>query len=206
MKCKSCCKKALRSEEGIQAMKARLEEAKLMRLKVKMEKEDVTLNEALNDKKSAKNQVAYKVTGDYSKLRGEPGPEWVLDCGCSFEMACWGFFTWKNWWTQNSNDRTLELMPPIPVHPREGVFQNLSRFICFRIDDLMNWRGTGFWDPSFQIKMRKVQVNRLLALIDELEEWQESKKVAYAGRAPGWANVKSRINVCETLDLRRRRV
>ncbi|TFK62141.1 hypothetical protein BDN72DRAFT_903486 [Pluteus cervinus] len=109
------------------------------------------------------------VSGDYLDDLDKKEP-WVLDCGCTFEAACVEFFMWKTWSGKQGDKR--ELMRLIPKSPREFLVQNLPDLCALNIGDLMNHRGTGFWDLDHQIDLREKQVE---VLQDELAEFKKIK-------------------------------
>ncbi|TFK58093.1 hypothetical protein BDN72DRAFT_907085 [Pluteus cervinus] len=133
----------------------------------------------------------------YEHIGDVDGKEWVMDCGCSFEMACWAFFLHKHFWGVHVQSGEWELMPHLPVYPREFMIQNMSNFAMIEISQIMNWRGTGFWDRDFHIRMRKTQITRFEHLVQQLEKAKRFDEE----KLPGWPNVRGRINGCATLDL-----
>ncbi|TFK64881.1 hypothetical protein BDN72DRAFT_901189 [Pluteus cervinus] len=195
MKCPAHFKTPRRSEEGKEAIRVRQEKAKALRAETSGKPAP----------KPSTPPPPPPVSGQYDQFLPEDptvSREWVLDCGCSFEMAVWAFFSWKNLWGQNTGNGAWQRMPHIPVYPREFLFQNLTNFAMVDIQHVMNWRGTGFWDRRFHIRFRKNQLVRMEMLLDELEALPSFDDPDIRG----WPDVKSRMNACGALNLHRVKV
>ncbi|TFK61506.1 hypothetical protein BDN72DRAFT_863541 [Pluteus cervinus] len=201
-KCDSCKGRPRRTTKGKAVVKKTQTKKKATRAAANQQK--------AKPRKPQAPPPTYIITGNYSDsvgLTAEPDEidnggglgEWVLDCGCNFTMAIWGFFAWKNLWGQNSETGEWERMFPIPVHPREFVFQNLSNFAGLKVGNLMNPRGTGFWDRRFHLHLRKTQLEYFQRVVNELEELEDFEDEDY----PGWPNVPSRIAAVDVVPLKR---
>lgn len=169
LKCRQCTPATSRSDEG-------KEKAKASKVQERVDKKRE--REAEGKRYIPRRPKAPAViSGDYSKVKVDEGL--VMACGCTFEAACWEFFMWKTWSAVQGG--LTGSMGFLSKSPREFVIQNLPDLCALNIEDLMNYRGEGFWDIEHQLDLRRKQISNISAEADELEQ---IKKEMGGGKEP----------------------